>query len=202
MRIPRSSIPVFGLLSLLGVSACTSATPYADLPQTTVRGLYVSQDGAQTLRPCGAADIHWITGSDTVLEPVRTRSEARSMALGQPHQGVYAEVLRRPGLVDALQRDQRIAVAGPTTLLALMTSFQMGFRTLAIQERSSEVWRTLGAVKTEFGKFGEVLDGVQKKLQEASNKIEQTGVRTRAIQRQLREVESLPGEEAKKLLEP
>ena len=92
MRIPRSSIPVFGLLSLLGVSACTSATPYADLPQTTVRGLYVSQDGAQTLRPCGAADIHWITGSDAVLEPVRTRSEARSMALGQRHQGVYAEV--------------------------------------------------------------------------------------------------------------
>ena len=117
-----------------------------------------------------------------------------------PTEGLYAEVLRRPGLVDGLQRDCRIAVAGPTTLLALMTSFQMGFRTLAIEKRSSEVWRTLGAVKTEFGKFGEVLDGVQKKLLEASNKIEQTGVRTRAIQRQLREVESLPGEEASKLL--
>ncbi|MDQ2702904.1 MAG: DNA recombination protein RmuC [Pseudomonadota bacterium] len=117
-----------------------------------------------------------------------------------PTEGLYAEVLRRPGLVDALQRDCRIAVAGPTTLLALMTSFQMGFRTLAIEKRSSEVWRTLGAVKTEFGKFGDVLDAVQKKLTEASNKIEQTGVRTRAIQRQLREVESLPGEEATKLL--
>jgi DNA recombination protein RmuC len=117
-----------------------------------------------------------------------------------PTEGLYAEVLRRPGLVDGLQRDCRIAVAGPTTLLALMTSFQMGFRTLAIEKRSSEVWRTLGAVKTEFGKFGEVLDGVQKKLLEASNKIEQTGVRTRAIQRQLREVESLPGEDASKLL--
>ena len=117
-----------------------------------------------------------------------------------PTEGLYAEVLRRPGLVDSLQRDCRIAVAGPTTLLALMTSFQMGFRTLAIEKRSSEVWRTLGAVKTEFGKFGDVLDAVQKKLQEASNKIEQTGVRTRAIQRQLREVESLPGEEAAKLL--
>jgi DNA recombination protein RmuC len=117
-----------------------------------------------------------------------------------PTEGLYAEVLRRPGLVDTLQRDCRIAVAGPTTLLALMTSFQMGFRTLAIEKRSSEVWRTLGAVKTELGKFGEVLDGVQKKLLEASNKIEQTGVRTRAIQRQLREVESLPGEEATKLL--
>lgn len=112
-----------------------------------------------------------------------------------PTEGLYAEVLRRPGLVDSLQRDRRIAVAGPTTLLALMTSFQMGFRTLAIEKRSSEVWRTLGSVKTEFGKFGDVLDAVQKKLTEASNKIEQTGVRTRAIQRQLREVESLPGEE-------
>ncbi|MFL6592970.1 MAG: DNA recombination protein RmuC [Luteimonas sp.] len=117
-----------------------------------------------------------------------------------PTEGLYAEVLRRPGLVEALQRDCRIAIAGPTTLLALMTSFQMGFRTLAIEKRSSEVWRTLGAVKTEFGKFGEVLDGVQKKLLEASNKIEQTGVRARAIQRQLREVESLPGPDSQALL--
>ena len=81
-----------------------------------------------------------------------------------PTEGLYAEVLRRPGLVESLQRDCRIALAGPTTLLALMTSFQMGFRTLAIEKRSSEVWRTLGAVKTEFGKFGDVLDSVQKKL--------------------------------------
>ena len=81
-----------------------------------------------------------------------------------PTEGLYAEVLRRPGLVESLQRDCRIAIAGPTTLLALMTSFQMGFRTLAIEKRSSEVWRTLAAVKTEFGKFGEVLDSVQKKL--------------------------------------
>jgi DNA recombination protein RmuC len=117
-----------------------------------------------------------------------------------PTEGLYAEVLRRPGLVDSLQRECRIAVAGPTTLLALMTSFQMGFRTLAIEKRSSEVWRTLGAVKTEFGKFADVLDSVQKKLAEASNKIEQTGVRTRAIQRQLRDVESVPGEDETKLL--
>jgi DNA recombination protein RmuC len=117
-----------------------------------------------------------------------------------PTEGLYAEVLRRPGLVDAMQRDCRIALAGPTTLLALMTSFQMGFRTLAIEKRSSEVWRTLGAVKTEFGKFGEVLQGVKKKLDEASNKIEQTGVRTRAIQKQLREVESLPGQDSRDLL--
>lgn len=117
-----------------------------------------------------------------------------------PTEGLYAEVLRRPGLVDALQRDLRIAVAGPTTLLALMTSFQMGFRTLAIQERSSEVWRTLGAVKTEFGKFGVVLDGVKKKLDEASNKIDQTKTRTNVLTRKLREVEQLPADESQRLL--
>ena len=117
-----------------------------------------------------------------------------------PTEGLYAEVLRRPGLVDALQRDARIAVAGPTTLLALMTSFQMGFRTLAIQERSSEVWRTLGAVKTEFGKFGTVLDGVQKKLREASDKIDQTKTRTNVLTRKLRDVEALPSEQSQRLL--
>lgn len=117
-----------------------------------------------------------------------------------PTEGLYAEVLRRPGLVDALQRDCRIAVAGPTTLLALMTSFQMGFRTLAIEQRSSEVWKTLGAVKTEFAKFGTVLDGVKKKLDEASNKIDETGRRSRAMARTLREVEALPSEESRRLL--
>ena len=117
-----------------------------------------------------------------------------------PTEGLYAEVLRRPGLVEAMQRDCRIALAGPTTLLALMTSFQMGFRTLAIEKRSSEIWRTLGAVKTEFGKFGDVLENVKDKLDKASRQIEQTGVRTRAIQKQLREVESLPGEDSQKLL--
>ncbi|MCC7248187.1 MAG: DNA recombination protein RmuC, partial [Lysobacter sp.] len=117
-----------------------------------------------------------------------------------PTEGLYAEVLRRPGLVEALQRDQRIAVAGPTTLLALMTSFQMGFRTLAIQERSSEVWRTLGAVKSEFGKFGDALDAVKKKLDEASGKIEETSRRSRVLTRKLRDVESLPMLDAQKLL--
>jgi DNA recombination protein RmuC len=117
-----------------------------------------------------------------------------------PTEGLYAEVLRRPGLVDALQRDQRIAVAGPTTLLALMTSFHMGFRTLAIEKRSSEVWKTLGAVKTEFSKFGDVLDSVKSKLDQASTQIEKTGVRTRAIERRLREVESLPSEGEQGLL--
>jgi len=117
-----------------------------------------------------------------------------------PTEGLYAEVLRRPGLVESLQRDSRIAIAGPTTLLALMTSFQMGFRTLAIQERSSEVWRTLGAVKFEFGKFGDVLEAVQKKLDEASRKIEETGRRTRVLTKKLRDVEVLPAEESRLLL--
>ncbi|MGO1002820.1 DNA recombination protein RmuC [Lysobacter sp. CA196] len=117
-----------------------------------------------------------------------------------PTEGLYAEVLRRPGLVEMLQRDLRITVAGPTTLLALLTSFQLGFRTLAIQKRSSEVWKTLSAVKTEFGKFGDVLENVKGKLDQASKQIEQTGVRTRAIQRRLRDVEAMPGEEAARLL--
>ena len=109
-----------------------------------------------------------------------------------PTEGLYAEVLRRPGLADALQRDYRITVAGPTTLTALLNSLQMGFKTLAIERRSSEVWQVLGAVKTEFGKFGEVLDKVGEKLEQAQKQIEQTGVRSRAIQRQLRGVEAMP----------
>jgi len=117
-----------------------------------------------------------------------------------PTEGLYAEVLRRPGLVESLQRDCRIAVAGPTTLLALMTSFQMGFRTLAIEQRSSEVWRTLATVKSEFGKFGDALDAVKKKLLEAGNKIDETSRRSRAMGRALRDVEMLPSTGAPELL--
>jgi DNA recombination protein RmuC len=109
-----------------------------------------------------------------------------------PNEGIYAEVLRRPGLVDALQREHRISVAGPTTLLATLSSFRMGFRTLAIQQRSSEVWKVLGNVKHEFGRFGDVLDKVQKKLGEAQNVVEAAGVRRRAVDRKLRDVEALP----------
>jgi len=109
-----------------------------------------------------------------------------------PTEGLYAEVLRRPGLADTLQREYRITIAGPTTLTALLNSLQMGFKTLAIEKRSSEVWQVLGAVKTEFGKFGEVLDKVSEKLEQAQKQIEQTGVRSRAIQRQLRTVEAMP----------
>lgn len=109
-----------------------------------------------------------------------------------PTEGLYAEALRRPGLFDALQREQRVTLVGPTTLLAVLNALQMGFRTLAIEKRSSEVWQTLGNVKTEFGKFGASLEAVKKKLTEASNKIDETGVRSRAIERKLRGVEALP----------
>ncbi len=109
-----------------------------------------------------------------------------------PIEGLYAEVLRRPGLCDTLQRDYRIVVAGPTTLAALLNSLQMGFRTLAIEKRSSEVWELLGVVKTEFGKFGDVLARTKQKLKEASNTIGQAEVRTRAIERKLRNVQELP----------
>lgn len=117
-----------------------------------------------------------------------------------PTEGLYAEVIRRPGLFEALQHEHRVTVAGPTTLSALLNSLQLGFRTLAIQQRSGEVWQLLGAVKTEFGKFGEVLDKVKKKLDEAGRHIDATGVRTRAIARKLRGVESLGADDAHRLL--
>jgi DNA recombination protein RmuC len=117
-----------------------------------------------------------------------------------PTEGLYAEVVRRPGLTDAIQREWRVVVAGPTTLWAVLNSLQMGFRTLAIQKRSGEVWGVLGAVKTEFGKFGGVLEKVQKKLQEASNTMHDAGVRTRAIERKLRDVQELPAPEAGRVL--
>jgi len=119
-----------------------------------------------------------------------------------PSEGLYAEVLRRPGLVELLQRDFRVNVAGPTTLAALLNSLQMGFRTLAIEKRSSEVWAILGAVKTEFGKFGEVISRVQKKLQEASNTIDPAATRTRVIERKLRKIQELPPADAQRLLGP
>jgi len=117
-----------------------------------------------------------------------------------PTEGLYAEVLRRPGLFESLQRDCRVTLAGPTTLTALLNSLQMGFRTLAIEKRSSEVWILLGAVKTEFGKFAGVLERTRSQLDTVRNSIDQAGVRTRAIERKLRGVESLPGEQTSALL--
>jgi DNA recombination protein RmuC len=117
-----------------------------------------------------------------------------------PTEGLYAEALRRPGLADTLQREWRVSLAGPTTLAALLNSLQMGFRTLAIEQRSAEVWAVLGAVKTEFGKFGEALAHTKKKLDEASNSISKAETRTRQLSRRLREVEALPAGDAEQLI--
>ncbi len=117
-----------------------------------------------------------------------------------PTEGLYAEALRRPGLAEALQREHKVMLAGPTTLLALLNSLQMGFRTLVLEQRSAEVWQVLGAVKTEFAKFGDVLVKTRKKLDEASNTIGLAETRTRAMARQLRSVEAMPEAQAVQLL--
>lgn len=130
---------------------------------------------------------------DKYLAPPHTTDFA---LLFLPTEGLYAEVLRRPGLFDGLQREFRVTIVGPTTLLALLNSLQMGFRTLAIEKRSSEVWQLLGGVKAEFGKFATVLEKATTQLDTVQNSIKQAGVRTRAIERQLKGVESLPGSEA------
>ena len=117
-----------------------------------------------------------------------------------PTEGLYAEVVRRTGVIETIQRESRVIVAGPTTLAALLNSLQMGFKTLAIEKRSSEVWKLLGAIKTEFGKFGDILEGVQKKIQTAGNTIEDAAKKSRTIERKLRSVQELPAPEAQALL--
>jgi DNA recombination protein RmuC len=116
-------------------------------------------------------------------------------------EGLFAEVLRHPSVVSDLQQQYRIVVAGPTTLAAILTSLRMGFQTLVVEQRAAEVWRVLGAVKTEFGKFGDVLDKVQRQLHTASRTIEETGQRSRAMEKKLRSAERLPDEEAAIVLE-
>ena len=118
-----------------------------------------------------------------------------------PVEGLYAEVLRRPGLVDNIQRNFRVVIAGPTTFAALLNSLQMGFKTLAIEKRSSEVWKVLGAVKTEFSRFGEVVDKISKKLKEASDQVDQVHVRTRKLQKTLISVETTEDSKGHPLLE-
>ncbi|GHT77991.1 DNA recombination protein RmuC [Bacteroidia bacterium] len=117
-----------------------------------------------------------------------------------PTEGLYAEILRRTGLFETLQRDFKITVVGPTNLVAFLSSLQMGFKTLAIEKRSSEVWEILGAVKTEFGNFGAVLEKTKKKLQEATHVIDTAGIRSRVIERKLRTVQELPQEQTLALL--
>lgn len=141
-----------------------------------------------------AGDIH-----NKYIDPPNTTDFA---IMFLPFEGIYAEVVRRASLLDQLQRDYKVIVTGPTTLAAILNSLQMGFRTLAIQKRSSEVWRILGAVKKEFENFGGMLEKAQKNLQTASNQIDEVmGKRTRAIQKKLKGVESLGNTEATMLLE-
>ncbi len=119
-----------------------------------------------------------------------------------PVESLYAEILREPGLAQQIQQDYKVIVTGPTTLSAILNSLQMGFRTLAIQKRSAEVWQVLGAIKTEFGKFGELLERTQKKLTEANSELDKlVGVRTRVIQRKLKEIQELPESQSKDLLD-
>ena len=140
-----------------------------------------------------AKDIH-----DKYVEPPFTTDFA---IMFLPFENIYAEVIRRTSLIETLQKEFKIVVTGPTTLGAILNSLQMGFRTLAIQKRTSEVWSVLGAVKTEFGKFGGMLEKVQKNLQNAGDQLEEVmGKRTRAIERKLRQVEALPTDESRKML--
>jgi DNA recombination protein RmuC len=159
------------------------------------------------------SDVEAVEQAAKSLE-ARVRSQARDIRdkyIAEPHttnfgllylptEGLYAEVLRRPGLADSLQREYRIVVVGPTTLAALLNSLQMGFRTLAIQQRSSEVWKVLGAVKTDFGKFGDLLDSIKKKLDETGNTIEKAAHRSRQLEKKLKKVEALPVVETAELL--
>ncbi|HVI57023.1 MAG TPA: DNA recombination protein RmuC [Luteibacter sp.] len=175
---------------------------------------YPIEDYQRLLDFQDAADADGVLVAGKALE-LRVREEAKrihSKYVAPPHttdfailflptEGLYAEVIRRPGLSDQLQREYRVTIAGPTTLTALLNSLQMGFRTLAIEKRSSEVWQVLGAVKNEFSKFGTVLERTRKQLDTVRNSIDSAGTRTRAIERKLRGVESLTGDQSQALLE-
>nr|WP_255711020.1 DNA recombination protein RmuC [Pelosinus baikalensis] len=177
----------------------------AKFPQEDYQRLLEAQDQANAVLAEEAAKA---------LEN-RIKSEAKDIAnkyvcvphttefaiLFLPIEGLYAEVLRRPGLCDTIMRNYKVIIAGPTTLSALLNSLQMGFRTLAVEKRSSEVWSLLSVVKTEFGKFGDLLDKTHKKLQEASNSIDVAARKSRTIERKLKSVQELPQEEALNMLD-
>ena len=135
--------------------------------------------------------------AEKYLEPPHTTDFA---VMFLPTEGLYAEVLRRPGLMETLQRDHRVTLAGPTNLMAMLNALQMGFRTLALEKRSSEVWQVLGAVKTEFGKFGDVLDKVRNQTQTVLNTLDQAQTRSNVMNRALRQVDALPESQAQALL--
>jgi len=174
---------------------------------------FPQEDYQRLLEAQEAADAAGAEASAKALE-IRIKAEAKDIRdkyLSPPHttdfgilflpvEGLYAEVLRRTGLYETLMREYHVTVAGPTTLAAILNSLQMGFRTLAIEKRSSEVWMLLSAVKTEFGKFGDILDRTNKKLQEASNVMDDAARKSRTIERKLKGVQSLPNESAVALL--
>jgi len=174
---------------------------------------FPSEDYERLLAAHDAVDSAAIEAAGRALE-TRVRNEAKTLRekyvepphttdfgiLFLPTEGLFAEVLRRPGLTEALNRDLRVVIAGPTTLFAMLNSLQMGFRTLALEKRSAEVWQVLGAVKTEFGKFGDVLATLKRQLATASDTIDKAETRTRQMDRALKTVESLPAEQAARLL--
>ncbi|WP_372660936.1 DNA recombination protein RmuC [Hydrogenophaga sp.] len=174
---------------------------------------FPNEDYERLLDAQQRADAEGAETAGRALEQ-RIRLEAKSMAekyleppnttdfaiLFLPTEGLYAEVLRRPGLMEVLQREHRVTLAGPTTLMAMLNSLQMGFRTLALEKRSSEVWQVLGAVKTEFGKFGDVLSKVKAQTQTVLNTLDNAETRSRAMGRALKTVEALPQAQASALL--
>ena len=176
---------------------------------------FPNEDYERLLDAQQRADAAGAEAAGKALE-MRIRLEARSMAekyIAPPHttdfailflptEGLYAEVLRRPGLMESLQRDHRITLAGPTTLLAMLSSLQMGFRTLALEKRSSEVWQVLGAVKTEFGKFGDVLAKVKSQTESVLNTLSSAEQRSRVMGKALRNVEALPEADSARLIPP
>ncbi|WP_374703648.1 DNA recombination protein RmuC [Burkholderia sp. WAC0059] len=208
--VPKSNERVEFAIRLPGRADAGDAATPVWLP---IDAKFPREDYERLIDAQERADTAAIDEAGRALE-TRVRAEARTIAekyVAPPHttdfallflptEGLYAEILRRPGLTDLLQRDYRVTVAGPTTLTALLNSLQMGFRTLAIERRSSEVWQVLGAVKTEFGKFGDVLAKTKSQLETVARSIEAAEVRTRAMSRKLRDVEALPGDEAGTLL--
>ena len=174
---------------------------------------FPNEDYERLLDAQANADVFGAETAGKALE-IRIRLEAKSIAekyieppyttdfaiLFLPTEGLYAEVLRRPGLMESLQREHRITLAGPTTLLAMLSSLQMGFRTLALEKRSSEVWQVLGAVKTEFGKFGGMLDKARSQTETVLKTLTDADVRTRAMGRVLKQVEALPDTQAQALI--
>jgi DNA recombination protein RmuC len=174
---------------------------------------FPNEDYERLLDAQGRADVLGAEAAGKALE-VRIRLEAKSMVekyveppyttdfaiLFLPTEGLYAEVLRRPGLMESLQRDYRVTLAGPTTLLAMLSSLQMGFRTLALEKRSSEVWQVLGAVKTEFNKFGDVLAKVKSQTETVLKTLDSAETRSRAMSRVLKKVDALPETQAQALI--